>query len=259
MNRIKELREELRWTQEDLGKLLNVQKSAVSKYETGRVQLTDEIIEKLVNIFNVSSDYILGITETRSHKPLSLIEYIKQDYLSGKSEIYDNIFELKRECQSLKNKIDTLVTDTISKKNLESIIDKLTIIQDIAEKDIYTKDCNDINYANLLYQHIISNIYFKNLLEKIIDEETVDISKLKNEATYALEHVNKNIDTRLKEIPVIENLDIYNIDQAFLDKDRNIDISQDSTFVIAAHNDNLDADQQEKMKSDAEKIKNLKK
>jgi transcriptional regulator with XRE-family HTH domain len=68
MNRIKQLREEKGWTQEDLGHRLKVQKSAVSKYETGRVPLTDETIKKLVEIFDESADYILGLSNVRKDK-----------------------------------------------------------------------------------------------------------------------------------------------------------------------------------------------
>jgi len=68
MNRIKELRKELNLKQEQLGKMLNVQRAVVSKYETGRVSLNAETLHKLCDIFNVSSDYILGRTEQRQLK-----------------------------------------------------------------------------------------------------------------------------------------------------------------------------------------------
>ncbi len=65
MNRIKSLRKERGWTQKDLGKLLNVQNAAISKYENETVPLTDETIKKLSEIFNVSSDYLLYKTDVR--------------------------------------------------------------------------------------------------------------------------------------------------------------------------------------------------
>lgn len=78
MNRIRELREFHNWTQEELGKMLNVQKSAISKYEIGRVQLTDEIINSLAKIFNVSADYLLGRTDVKIPEYLSLDEELQQ-------------------------------------------------------------------------------------------------------------------------------------------------------------------------------------
>ncbi len=60
MNRIKELRQSKGMTQEELGKVLNVQKSAISKYEKGRVSLTEDILSAVASYFGVSADYVLG-------------------------------------------------------------------------------------------------------------------------------------------------------------------------------------------------------
>lgn len=78
MNRIKELRKSHNWTQEELGKMLNVQKAAISKYELEIVQLTDEIINKLAKIFNVSADYLLGRTTIKQPESLSIDEEFLQ-------------------------------------------------------------------------------------------------------------------------------------------------------------------------------------
>ncbi len=68
INRIKELRDEKGWTQAELGKMLNVNGPAISKYETGRTPLTDETIRKLAELFDESSDYILGLSNERKVK-----------------------------------------------------------------------------------------------------------------------------------------------------------------------------------------------
>lgn len=60
MNRLKSLREAKGMKQSELGKLLNVQDAAISKYESGKVPLTGETLLKLSKIFNVSTDYLLG-------------------------------------------------------------------------------------------------------------------------------------------------------------------------------------------------------
>ena len=59
MNRIKELREKANMKQSELGRLLNVQAAAVSKYESEKVPLTAETIIAIANIFHVSVDYVL--------------------------------------------------------------------------------------------------------------------------------------------------------------------------------------------------------
>ena len=71
MNKLKELRQELGWTQEQLAEKLNVKKSAISKYENERVPLIDETILKLCNIFDVSADYFLGNTDIKNKSKFS--------------------------------------------------------------------------------------------------------------------------------------------------------------------------------------------
>ena len=63
MNRIKELRVTKGLTQEELGNILNVQKAAISKYENGRAEPSVDILRKMTSFFNVSSDYLLGMSE----------------------------------------------------------------------------------------------------------------------------------------------------------------------------------------------------
>ena len=60
MNRIKELRTLGKLTQEDLCAVLNVQRSALSKYETGAIPMTDSAVTKLADYFGVTTDYLLG-------------------------------------------------------------------------------------------------------------------------------------------------------------------------------------------------------
>ena len=59
MKRLKRLRESRKLTQEKLGEMLNVQKAAVSKYETGLVVPSPEVLKKLSAIFGVSIDYLM--------------------------------------------------------------------------------------------------------------------------------------------------------------------------------------------------------
>ena len=66
MNRIKELRLAKNITQEELGKVLNVQKAAISKYENGRVEPSIEVLKLASKFFDVSTDYLLG----RSDSPI---------------------------------------------------------------------------------------------------------------------------------------------------------------------------------------------
>ena len=59
--RIKELREEHHWTQEELGKKINKSKSMVSLYESNIKIPSGETLIDLAYLFNVSLDYLVGI------------------------------------------------------------------------------------------------------------------------------------------------------------------------------------------------------
>lgn len=63
---IKQLRKEHHLTQEQLGQIVGVQKSAIAKYEAGKIKnLKRETIEKMSDLFGVLPSYIMGISEER--------------------------------------------------------------------------------------------------------------------------------------------------------------------------------------------------
>ncbi|MBO4384775.1 MAG: helix-turn-helix domain-containing protein [Clostridia bacterium] len=59
MNRLRELRQSKGITQDELGRMLGVQKAAVSKYENERIGIPSGVLSRLMDIFNVSADYLL--------------------------------------------------------------------------------------------------------------------------------------------------------------------------------------------------------
>ncbi len=61
--RILELRNEKKLTQLQLGKLLSVSQDTVSLWEKAKSQPNAQYIISLCQIFNVSSDYLLGLKD----------------------------------------------------------------------------------------------------------------------------------------------------------------------------------------------------
>jgi hypothetical protein len=61
--RLRDLREDHDLTQKELAKLLSFTTSAYSKIERGERTLTAEVLIDLSNFYNVSTDYLLGITD----------------------------------------------------------------------------------------------------------------------------------------------------------------------------------------------------
>ena len=59
--RIYELRQSFGWTQVQLAEKLNITKQTVSNWENDNIQPSIEMLIKLTKIFNVSSDYLLGL------------------------------------------------------------------------------------------------------------------------------------------------------------------------------------------------------
>ena len=64
--RLKELRYERKWTQGQVAERIGVTPSVISAYETGIRMPSYEILIKLVRLFGVSSDYLLGINGKRT-------------------------------------------------------------------------------------------------------------------------------------------------------------------------------------------------
>lgn len=88
MNRIKQLREELNLNQEDLGKVIGVTSQAIGLYENEKRKLDTETAAIIADYFNVSIDYLMCKTDTRTKQDnftdlLGLIEagFTKDNYI----------------------------------------------------------------------------------------------------------------------------------------------------------------------------------
>ena len=67
--RLKELREEFQLTQKELSKYLHIKQNTYSQYENNQRQLPLEILVTLAKYYEVSTDYILGLTDTDTPYP----------------------------------------------------------------------------------------------------------------------------------------------------------------------------------------------
>lgn len=66
MNRLKELRTENKLSLRDLADKVMISYSALSNVENGKRNLNDNDIKVLTDFFNVSSDYLLGLSDQRN-------------------------------------------------------------------------------------------------------------------------------------------------------------------------------------------------
>lgn len=65
MNRLAQLRKEKGLNQIGLALKMNISQYMVSAYETGRHQMTEEMLIKMADFFDVSIDYLIGRSDIR--------------------------------------------------------------------------------------------------------------------------------------------------------------------------------------------------
>ena len=68
-DRIRELREDSDKTQREIAQLLNVGQKTYSDYELGKTRIPVESLIVLAKLYNVSMDYICGVSNLRTSFP----------------------------------------------------------------------------------------------------------------------------------------------------------------------------------------------
>lgn len=64
-NRLKEIRKNRHLTQEEFGEIISVTQQNISKYENNVYEIPVDVLLKVSHHFNVSIEYILGLTEIK--------------------------------------------------------------------------------------------------------------------------------------------------------------------------------------------------
>ena len=67
--RIRSLREDCDKTQAEIAQLLKVGQRTYCDYELGKTRIPVDSLVLLAKLYNVSMDYICGLTESRGHFP----------------------------------------------------------------------------------------------------------------------------------------------------------------------------------------------
>ena len=70
LKRLYELRRDSNKTQQDIASYLNIKQNTYSQYENGHRQLSIDVLIKLAQYYNVSTDYILNLTDEEIRYPL---------------------------------------------------------------------------------------------------------------------------------------------------------------------------------------------
>ena len=69
--RIRELREDKDLTQKQVGQILCMSQTGYNQYELGKNDIPTGVLISLSNFYNVSVDYILGLTDLQKPYPRS--------------------------------------------------------------------------------------------------------------------------------------------------------------------------------------------
>lgn len=110
-NRLRELRKERRLSLRELSNNVLIDYSALCKVENGKRNLNDNDIKVLTDFFNVSSDYLLGLSDVRENVAINNytehLEGIDIEILKDIKSLDDKTIEdLKTILKYLKNKGD---------------------------------------------------------------------------------------------------------------------------------------------------------
>lgn len=90
--RIKALRNDYNFTQQDVAKKLNISVAALSRYETGAFEPKSvELIVDFSVLYNVSTDYLLGKTDVKN----PYIDFDEMD-IGLTNETYENLTEAQK-------------------------------------------------------------------------------------------------------------------------------------------------------------------
>lgn len=70
--RIRDLRKQKRMSQTELAKSAGVSQTTVTAWETGKAEPSSSAVAKLADIFNVTTDYLLGRPELKKETDIDL-------------------------------------------------------------------------------------------------------------------------------------------------------------------------------------------
>lgn len=84
--RMSELRMSFGWTQVQLAQKIGITKQTVSNWENDNIQPSIDMLIKLSKIFNVSTDYLLGLTPSNSIN----VDGLPTDFIAHIVQIIDD-------------------------------------------------------------------------------------------------------------------------------------------------------------------------
>lgn len=183
MNRIKELRQENKFSQIELANKVHASNQAISAYESGTREPKEPMWQKLADFFNVSVDYLKGYGYSKDYIYKLLDDAYKEPWI-GKSNLLgvDLIpaFYIEKYCKQNKISIPKDTDLDFWKKNFSFIFDFKEIKRLLTTKDKYSD--NDIKeLITLALFQKTTDKKFISFVEKLNEQY---LKNLQNEANH---------------------------------------------------------------------------
>lgn len=110
--RLKELRKQNNWTQEELAKKLNISPGSIGLYEQGRRNPDNKMLKKIALLFDVSIDFLIGFSYDETGTTIDTNNDV-QNILFPQMLYYNGLYQSKQELAALMQSI----LDNISDEN----------------------------------------------------------------------------------------------------------------------------------------------
>ncbi|RKX48746.1 MAG: XRE family transcriptional regulator [Thermotogae bacterium] len=103
--RLKELRTSFGLSQRELAQAIKLSPGMISMYEAGKKTPTIDVLSRLVDFFDVSADYLLGLTDDPTPKSGELPAFIKERLKKLENIEQKNYPQRLREIAEMLNRI----------------------------------------------------------------------------------------------------------------------------------------------------------
>ena len=189
---IRELRKERGLSQEDFAKELFVTRQTLLSYENGN-DFPTSILERIADYFNVSTDFLLGKTNSREIKDESIMKISNSTGLSDKAihALKDSMARFKEKPYTIDFNFPHILINLLFDKGHENIfgflLDFLRInITDPLYRDMYVptiwKNSDEFSQEEFLISYVL-RIYksLKPLRDKLEKDKFFDAEQLREE------------------------------------------------------------------------------
>ena len=120
--RLKELRKQNNWTQEELAKKLNISPGSIGLYEQGRRNPDNEMLKKIALLFDVSIDFLIGFSYDETGATIDTNNGV-QNILFPQMLYYNGLYQSKQELAALMQDILENISDETKLQQIKMFLE----------------------------------------------------------------------------------------------------------------------------------------